>query len=113
MTKTPNYLKGYLSEKYVQDMIDHDYDEMQKKVTNIKKHLDSNRSSVSDKILNNIRKNSDLKGYQCRDGAKCSLYAEAYAREAVQGPLQELYEKVLHGPVMSEPGKYNSGNIVN
>ena len=86
---------------------------MKKKVKAIKKHLKKNRSSVSDKILNNIRKNSDLKGYQCRDGADCSLYAEAYAREAVQGPLQKLYKKVLHGPVMSRPGKYKSGNIVN
>ena len=113
LTKTPNYLKGYLSEKYVQQMIDHDYDEMQKKVTNIKKHLDSNRSSVSDRILKNIRDNPDLKEYTCKDGANCSLYAEAYAREAVQGPLQELYKKVLHGPEMSESDKYDSGNIVN
>ena len=113
LTKTPNYLKGYLSEKYVQDMIDHDYGEMKKKVKVIKKHLNKNRSSMSRKIRNNIRNNPDLKGYTCRDGANCSLYAEAYAREAVQGPLQKLYKKVLHGPVMSRPGKYKSGNIVN
>ena len=113
-----NPLKGYLSERYGQSVIDENRERIVEKLDKTKEHLNKFFSDFGTKTSIDIRNSSNLKGYKCKNNVDCSLYAETHARETIKEPLQELYRKILHGPQLykpDDPGEidYTSGNIVN
>lgn len=104
------------SEKHVNAIIDKNKEYTSEKVKATKLHLNKYFTDVGNSIFGKLRNSTDLNRYKCRDNVNCGLYAEAYAREAVKEPLQDLYQKILHGPENDKNvvNKYfESGNIVN
>lgn len=107
---------GKFSEKHVNAIIDKNKEYTSEKVKATKLHLNKYFTDVGNSIFGKLRNSTDLNRYKCRDNVNCGLYAEAYAREAVKEPLQDLYQKILHGPENDKNvvNKYfESGNIVN
>lgn len=111
-----NDVTGTFSEKHVNAIIQNNGEYIREKVEATKLHLNKYFTDVGNSIFGKLRNSTDLNRYKCRDNVNCGLYAEAYAREAVKEPLQDLYQKILHGPENDKNvvNKYfESGNIVN
>ena len=107
---------GKFSEKHVNAIIDKNKEYTSEKVKATKLHLNKYFTDVGNSIFGKLRNSTDLNRYKCRDNVNCGLNTEAYAREAVKEPLQDLYQKILHGPENDKNvvNKYfESGNIVN
>ena len=107
-----NLNAGKFSQEYTNQIIENDKTDIGKKIEATKNHLNNYFTDVGNNIFGRLRNSRDLNMYKCKDNVNCGLYAEAYAREAVKEPLQDLYQKILHGPDKYESG-LTSGNIVN
>lgn len=115
-TKTKNVdniAKGLVSERYAQNIIDFDSTNVNKKLGATKNHLDDAVTSIKNALNDKSNYGGKLNTTDCEDGGKCGLYARKAALTAVEGPLQDLYKAILHGPTMTGEKKYDSGNIVN
>lgn len=115
-TKTANVdniAKGLVSERYAQNIIDFDSTNVNKKLNATKDHLNKAVTDIKNALNTTSNYGGKLNTTDCKDGGKCGLYARKAALTAVEQPLQDLYEAILHGPTMTGDDKYEQGNIVN